>query len=289
VAQVLDPSCPDTHLKHRCNYVAKLKAFTWGYWGWGSESKHFVRSVDWMEKMRGFLPPVFVDLRLTRGGRATDFKGCEFEKIVGNRRYVWMPRLGNKRIETKKGKRIQIADSTAAEDLLDLIIEKAERRRRILMFCACPQPMYCGRPVCHRAVVADLLLKIAKKRRLSLELSEWPGENPVSLIVNASGPQKEAIDKDTIYIPLGPVTGRIPSLAVLGWGSSVQLEAFDTYWTMITGPADVQRGQWRLCRIEDVTRVRKAEASAVSRTFVRKAGFGAHSIRLMTSGHARSP
>jgi hypothetical protein len=44
---------------------------------WGSESKHFVRAVDWMERRRGFLPPLFVDLRLARLRIAAD-RGHDF-------------------------------------------------------------------------------------------------------------------------------------------------------------------------------------------------------------------
>jgi hypothetical protein len=252
--------------------VRKLKAFTWGYWGWASESRHFVRAADWMEKKRGFLPPVFVDLKIARGGRAANFKGDSFADIVGSRRYVWMPELGNKRIKTKTGKRMQIAEPAVAGKLLDLILKSSKKRRRVVMFCACPQPMHMGRPACHRAVVADLLLKEAIKRRLTLQLSEWPGEEPVSLIVSADEPQ---INLARCTIPLGSVDAKIPSMAVLGWGSRVRLETSNAYRTIITGPADVQRGQWTLGVFEDVTLSGKAKASALSRNFVKNTGRGA--------------
>jgi len=229
--------------------VAKLKAFTWSYWGWGSESKHFVRAVDWLEKKRGFLSPVFVDLRLARGGRAADFKGSEFEKIVGSRRCVWMPRLGNKRIATKKGKRIQIADPSAAETLLDLIIEKAKGRRRIVMFCACEQPLLkCddGLPSCHRVEVASLLLKAAKKRGLKLELSEWPGGAPTTVRMKADEFPERALAGDARYIPIGSVGARMSPLAALGWGSSIRFDTPSTFWRVLVGPAPVGKHQWRL-------------------------------------------
>jgi hypothetical protein len=238
-----------------------------------------VRAIDWLEKKRGFLQPVFVDLRFARSGRAVNFKGNAFSDIVGERRYVWMPKLGNKRIKTKTGKRMQIAEPAAAADLLDLIVALSKKRRRVLMFCACSQPMYCGRPVCHRTLVADLLLTEAKKRRLSLEVAEWPGEKPVSLIVDASESQREAIERGNTDVPLGPVAGRIPSMTVLGWGSSVRFESSDFYCTFITGPAEVRRDQWRLPKWQIATNIGKAAASALSRNFVRKRGAGAHSIR----------
>jgi hypothetical protein len=259
--------------------MRKIKAFTWGYYGWGSESKHFVRAADWMERKRGFLPPVFVDLRFARSGRAANFKSNSFSNIVGRKRYVWMPKLGNKRIKTKTGKRMQIAEPAAAVELLDLISMLSKKRRRVIMFCACSQPMYRGRPVCHRALVADLLLKEAKKRQLTLELSEWPGEEPVYITVNTNKSQEMAMNKDVCNIPLGSPSKRIPSLAVLGWGSRIRFETADTYTTIITGPAEVQRGQWTLGIYERATFLGKAEASALSRNFVRERGCCARSIR----------
>jgi hypothetical protein len=256
--------------------LRKLKAFTWGYHGWGSESKHFVRAADWMEKKRGFLPPVFVDLRFARAGRAANFKGNLFRDIVGSHRYVWMPKLGNKRIKTKTGKRMQIADPAAAVVLFNQILKLSKKRRRVVMFCACPQPMHGGRPACHRALVADLLLKEAKTHRLTLQLSEWPGEQPVSMTVRAG---KSQIDMKRCTVPLGPLDGKRPSMAVLGWGSRIRFETPEWHRTIITGPADVQRGQWTLGVFEDATFSGKAEASALSRKFVKKAGYGHHSIR----------
>jgi len=256
--------------------MRKLKAFTWGYWGWGSESRHFVGAADWMEKKRGFLPPVFVDLRIARGGRAANFKGNTFADIVGSRRYVWMPKLGNKRIKTKTGKRMQIAEPAAASELLNLIVKLSKKRRRAIMFCACPQPMHLGRPACHRSIVADLLLEEAKKRRLTLDLSEWPGEEPVSMTVRAGRSQ---INMKRCNVPLGPVDAKRPSMAVLGWGSRIRFETSDTCRTIITGPADVQRGQWTLGVFEDVTLSGKGKASALSRNFVKNTGRGARSIR----------
>jgi len=256
-----------------------LKAFTWGYYGWGSESKHFVRAADWMERKRGFLPPVFVDLRFSRGGRAANFKGNLFRDIVGSRRYIWMRKLGNKRIKTKTGKRMQIADPSAAVELFDRILRYSKEHRRVIMFCACGTPMRMGRASCHRTVVADLLLKEAKKRRWKLQLSEWPGEKPISLRVKANKAQEVAISKGLCNIPLGPMAGTIPQMAVLGWGSDVRFDTPDGGWTIVTGPADVLRGQWQLGAYVHATGRTKADTSELSQNFVKKLGYGARSIR----------
>jgi hypothetical protein len=190
-----------------------------------------------------------------------------------------MKKLGNKRIKTKTGKRMQISAPAAAGELFDQILELSKERRRVIMFCACPQPMYLGRAACHRTVVADLLLKEAKKRGFALELSEWPGEKPVSIAVRANKSQEIAMNKDVCNIPLGSPSKRIPSLAVLGWGSRIRFESSDAYTTIITGPADVQRGQWTLGIYARATLLGKAKASALSRKFVKKAGYGHHSLR----------
>jgi hypothetical protein len=262
--------------------MRKLKAFTWGYWGWGSESKHFVRAVDALEKKRGFLPPVFVDVRIARNGKAANFKGRSFETIVGSRRYVWMKKLGNKRILSGKGKRIQIADPSAAGDLLDLIIELDKPRRHVIMFCACEEPLLkCddGFPSCHRVEIARLLLGAAKQRQLALELSEWPGESPSSLQVNASESQRKVLGKGARYIPLGSVEARLPSMAVLGWGSNIQFKTAEENWTVVTGPAYVRKNQWQL-EIVDRFSGKGALTAAQERgkSFLR-AGYGPRSTR----------
>jgi hypothetical protein len=264
--------------------MRKLKAFTWGYHGWGSESKHFVRAADWMERKRGFLPPVFVDLRIARAGRAANFKGNLFGDIVGSRRYIWMPKLGNSRIKSKKGKRIQIADPSAAKDLLKLIIDKAKTGRRVIMFCACEEPtLKCddGLPGCHRVEVASLLLNVARQQRLQLGVSEWPGESPVLIQVKADDLQQRALATGARYIPIGSVGSRLPSMAVLGWGSNVRFDAPQERWTVVTGPASVGRNLWRLEVVHDGTFTGKGAATSArkrSKSFL-NAGYGPRSTK----------
>jgi hypothetical protein len=261
--------------------VAKLKAFTWGYCGWGSESKHFVRAVDTLEKSRGFLPPVFVDLRRARSGRAVNFKGKAFGDVVGSGRYVWMPKLGNERIKSKKGKAIQIADPSAAKDLLQLIIDKAKARRRVVMFCACAEPILKlddGMPSCHRVEVASLLLKEARKRGLQLEMAEWPGESPISIRVKASESQKRALANSARYIPVGSVDAKIPTLGALGWGSNVRFESADARWDVVAGPAPVGNKQWRI-QVFHNGRFNGTEFFRQRGDVLLKAGYGPRSTR----------
>ena len=78
--------------------MKKLQAFSWGYWGWGTHTKEFVRTVDAMERQRGYRPPIFVDIRFSRSVRATGFRQQAFEATTGKNRYVWMKSLGNANI-----------------------------------------------------------------------------------------------------------------------------------------------------------------------------------------------
>jgi hypothetical protein len=149
--------------------------FSFGYWGWGNATEKLVQIVDAVEKARGFKPPVFVDVRLRRSGRAEGFVGDAFAEVVGERRYVWLPKLGNQNINSKKGTRIRIADPSAATELLELAEEKAQQNRRVIFFCACDYPRWEGAVHCHRATIAKLLLRRAKAKRRSLRIDEWPG------------------------------------------------------------------------------------------------------------------
>jgi hypothetical protein len=256
-----------------------IKAFTWGYYGWGSASKEFVRAVDSLERKRGFRPPVFIDIRISRSVRAANFRNGEFEKIVGCRRYVWERRLGNKRIITKKGKRIQIAMPSAAGDLLDRIITLDAQRRHVIMFCSCFQPLRGARIACHRVSVGELLLKEAAKRRIALDVSEWPGESPTSHETRTTPGQENALLQRATYVPIGPVEGRLPAFVSLGWGSNIIFRSPDFYWNVITGPAYVRKGQWWLERRDQEMSTSKAKTRALSRDFCRNAGYGSRAIR----------
>jgi hypothetical protein len=206
-----------------------------------------------------------------------------------------MPKLGNKRIVSKRGKRIQIADPSAAKDLLELIIDKAKDRRRVVMFCACEEPILkCddGLPNCHRVEVASLLLKAAKKRGLMLQMSEWPGESPVSLRVKANDSQTRAFATGAHYIPIGSVDARLPAMVTLGWGSNVRFVSPDKTWTVVTGPASVARNKWRLKVFDeaDFTILLKGcpRGSAEMPCFERAMGRGRRGFEPVDWFHARA-
>ena len=156
-----------------------LTLFTWGYWGWGGSTRStrkLVQAVDLAERTRGFEPPIFVDIRLRRSVRSKGFSGNAFARVVGARRYKWMPELGNRSIATGET-RIEIDCPCYARELLQLAIKCHRQNRRILFFCAC---LDLKTKECHRHVVAELLLKEAARQRRRVEVVEWPGSNPTA-------------------------------------------------------------------------------------------------------------
>lgn len=156
-------------------HMKRITIYSWGYYGWGKVAHKFVEAVDQLEKQRGFVPPLFVDVRIRRTVRAFDFQNNHFRNIVGEERYQWVPELGNKDILRKRKRGIEIANPEAAEDLLDLAIRAAKKKQHVIFFCSCQFPKHDGEVACHRVTVGDLLLEAASRRSISLEIVEWPG------------------------------------------------------------------------------------------------------------------
>ena len=216
-----------------------IDVFTWGYWGWGTETPKLIQAVDAVEKARGFDAPVFVDVRISRSVRAPGFREKAFEKLLGPDRYVWLKRLGNDAILAGGGP-IHINDPAAAADLLDLAHQNAFRNRRVIFFCACPEPSGC-----HRKEVADLVLKEATRRHLRVVLDEWPGGQPRTHEVRLS---KESIAqrlKGRVSLPLSRVSD-LPAIAGLPWGSAVKVTAPGEFIYFTSGPAFLVKGKWAL-------------------------------------------
>jgi hypothetical protein len=162
--------------------VPKITTFTWGYWGWGTHAADFVRAADFIEHRRGYRPPIFADIRFSRSVRAPGFSGGAFGKTVGTNRYRWMKSLGNANIGTgKRGARI--ADPAGIEELLKLIIDADKDLRRVIVICACPRPCKC-----HRAIVARMLCRTGRRKRVPLTVVEWPGAEPkaIRLVVSTT-------------------------------------------------------------------------------------------------------
>ena len=221
-----------------------LTIFTWGYYGWGNWTQQLLRAVDAVEESRGFKPPVFVDIRISRAVRAKGFNGNAFGKLLGESRYRWMNSLGNRSILTHTGG-IEIAEPAAVNDLLDLAVKSKAEGRRILFYCSCQWPKCDGKVACHRTTVARLLLKAARKRQIPVEVVEWPGGDPSHPELDVSPEVFSAVSKGRFTIPLAKQT-KLPEIGGLAWGSIATLHSEDQSFHRVVGPAGCRQNQWVL-------------------------------------------
>src|SRR5260370_14644482 len=100
----------------------KRIVFNGGDYGRGNCTAQLGEAVVTVETSRGFEPPIFVDVRIRRNVRAKGFVRNAFEKLLGPSRHRWMKSLGNKFIQTRTGPDIQIAEPSAADELLNLAL-----------------------------------------------------------------------------------------------------------------------------------------------------------------------
>jgi hypothetical protein len=154
--------------------MKNLTLFSWGYKGWGNAIPELLHSTQIAEQNRGFQPPVFVDIRFRRAVRAEGFREKAFERVLGSERYVWMNDLGNANIGNNNASKPRISNPSAANELLDLAINAAKKKQRVVFFCSCD----CLDPNCHRHIVAELTLKAAKERKVPITITAWPGGVP---------------------------------------------------------------------------------------------------------------
>jgi hypothetical protein len=225
--------------------MSKTTIFTWGYYGWGNHTPQLVEAVDAVERSRGYEPPLFVDIRIRRTVRAKGFQGNAFEKLLGQDRHRWMKSLGNKFIQTRTGLHIQISDPAAAIELLDLAVELAQRKQRLLFYCSCQWPRCDGEINCHRTSVAELVLKAAKKHGVQVEIVEWPGGEPRRIYLDVTPRVFAAVRKGRMTVPLSkpPVLAEV---AVLPWCSIATLQAKGEKLHRVVGPAISQTVGWAL-------------------------------------------
>jgi hypothetical protein len=192
--------------------------FSWGYWGWGNATRQLVQAADAAEAAHGFEPPVFVDVRLRRQGRARGFGGNAFRDLVGASRYLWMEDLGNEDVATGAGG-ITIRKPEAVAKLLELALQAAKSQRRVIFYCACEYPWVDGKRSCHRDKITDLLLAHAKKLGRRLVIEEWPGGDPVEERLEIDRKFFSAVMRGRMSVPF-----EVAQLfAGLPWGSQVSL------------------------------------------------------------------
>ncbi len=214
-----------------------LVLFSWGYWGWGSTTRQFVESVDLVEKSRGFEPPVFIDARLRRSVRAPGFRDSAFQQVVGVQRYRWMNGLGNKNLDAGKA---ALKDPKAVAQLLDIADERALQRQRIVYYCACPFP---GR--CHRYLITEALVGLAKKLKRNVSVVEWPGtalpESPLHWTVSKKVLTTVEQGRKSFELP---DSVSLTEAAGVAWYTPVILTADDEKLPVLIGPAFVQKERW---------------------------------------------
>ena len=83
-----------------------LTLFSSGYYGWSTATKQLIKTFNAVEAVRGFHPPLFVDIRFGRSVRAPGFRQKVFEKQIGQANYRWMKPLGNKAMKESGPPRI---------------------------------------------------------------------------------------------------------------------------------------------------------------------------------------
>ena len=212
--------------------------FSWGYWGWGNHTKVLVDMVDKVEASRGFLPPLFVDIRIRRNVRAVGFNGDSFEKLLGDR-YVWEKELGNESI-IYGGDQIVINNPSSISTITDLV--KRESNRRVIMFCACDAPV-----CCHRSVVADLLLDYFTTKKESVNVVEWPGGEPRELVIPIEKKDFNSILKSggVKDIPF-PFQLDACDYYDLPWYSIATIKSGSRTKKVFTGPVFIHGGRWKL-------------------------------------------
>ncbi|HEX4883110.1 MAG TPA: hypothetical protein VFX05_03155 [Casimicrobiaceae bacterium] len=210
-----------------------LTLFSFGYWGWGNAVPHLLHAIDAVEAARGYAPPLFADIRISRAVRAKGFDGDAFAREAGASRYRWLRTLGN--VAVKEGGPMRIQEPSAANDLLDAAVACARERRRLLFFCACEVPC-----TCHRALVARLASAAALARGLHATIVEWPGGEPQDFAIALPRAAFDKVRRGARGIPLRePVA--LASLAALPWGSLVAVRADDDEawptWRVMSGAA----------------------------------------------------
>jgi hypothetical protein len=224
---------------------SELTLFSWGYKGWGNATDKLVEAVDAVERSRGSGPPVFVDVRAKRGGRAEGFKDNTFRDFVGEARYRWMKGLGNRTVLERGGPQGRLVDASQAAELLELALALHVEGRRVIFYCSCGIPQ----SGCHRHWIAPELFRMAKKGGVSVTVVEWPGvesglEKRPSIQVDPRILDAILSDKKK-NVPLGPET---PTTSLLGlpWLELVDLEGGDGQARIISGPAEFRAGKWQL-------------------------------------------
>lgn len=213
--------------------AADITVFSFGYWGCGNATPALVEAIDEAELHRGFEPPLWVDIRVSRSVRAVGFRDRQFELLLKSR-YAWMPDLGNQCVaEGRKG--IEIKSPAAAQQLLQLAFDRPHRR--VIFFCSCAYPA-----LCHRKVVGELVLQCAKRRKARVTVIEWPGGEPGAIAIDVlPATLRQFMRAQKRSLPI-PSTMTLGAAAALPWGTIATMQAGDEQLKVLVGPASFTAG-----------------------------------------------
>ena len=203
--------------------------FMFGYWGAGSSTRALVDGINAAEAHRGFAPPLWADVRISRSVRAAGFRDRAFGDLLG-KQYVWIPDLGNVCVAEKR-EGMEIKNPAAANILLDHALSSPGRR--VIFFCSCTIPAEC-----HRYAVAKLVKKAASRRSVAVTVIEWPGGAPAAdvleLQVPASVLRGIRSGKSSFKVP---DSLPLAAAATLPWGTKALLRAGHDQIALLLGPA----------------------------------------------------
>jgi hypothetical protein len=156
-----------------------------------------------------------------------------------------MQALGNRSVETG-AEEMELNHAKAVRSLLDLALYAATERRRVIFFCACPYPKKKGKRACHRALVARLLLREAKRLNESVEIVEWPGGAPKKLTYALKQSEVGAVGSARKSLPVSWLMRRSAVPKDLAYGSILVLtDSRSNSRPLIVGPAFFE-SEWKL-------------------------------------------
>jgi hypothetical protein len=261
-----------------------LTIFSFGYCGWGPHTRELLSLVDASERRAGFSPPLWVDIRYHRNVRAAGFNSMAFANLVGPARYLWMQGLGNRAVAGRTGDSvpgIKIHNPADAELLLATAVDVLRTsNRRTIFFCSCPSWAAKG---CHRYTVGGLVLQVARKQKMAVAISEWPGNEPKTIVKVVPTILLRQIESSLAKVPDLPMTGALASLPHdLPCGTVIRFKAGeDDELALVVGPANPGAG-WKLQMLGSLT---DPDDREFRDTLVEERGFGTRfSIKIKRKG-----
>lgn len=221
--------------------MTRLQLFSWGFSGWGNATRQLVAAIDAAERQRGFTPPMFVDIRFKRSGRAAGSVTMSSRTSSAGAATVGCGFSGTRTSET--GQRAEIESPSAVHQLIDLARDAADRGSRVIFFCAYESPTR----TCHRHIVSARVRRVARHRGLQVQIQEWPGGSPSRspVVVRVRPKVLTNVRRGAKRVPLDQK--RVPvRWTGIPWGTIVVLRAGQEELAVAVGPAQCRAETWFL-------------------------------------------